>query len=95
MKLLITGACGFIGSKVSSVLCNEANVTTIDNCRTGYVSNMPRNVRLIRGNCQDPDIIMQLENENFDAILHIAGQSSGEISFEDPIYDLQTNTQST
>lgn len=95
MKLLITGACGFIGSKVSSVLCNEASVTTIDNCRTGYVSNMPRNVRLIRGNCQDPDIIMQLENENFDAILHIAGQSSGEISFEDPIYDLQTNTQST
>ena len=29
------------------------------------------------------------------AIYHIAGQSSGEISFENPVYDLQTNTQST
>ena len=34
-------------------------------------------------------------DEKFDAIIHIAGQSSGEISFDDPVYDLQTNTQST
>ena len=39
--------------------------------------------------------IRRLHNEHFDAIIHIAGQSSGEISFEDPVYDLQTNTQST
>ncbi len=31
----------------------------------------------------------------FDAIIHIAGQSSGEVSFENPIYDLQSNVQST
>lgn len=39
--------------------------------------------------------IDKLQNRKFDAILHIAGQSSGEISFEDPVYDLQTNCQST
>ena len=38
---------------------------------------------------------MSLLDYKFDAIFHIAGQSSGEISFEDPVYDLQTNTQST
>lgn len=32
---------------------------------------------------------------NFSAIVHIAGQSSGEVSFENPIYDLNTNTKST
>jgi UDP-glucose 4-epimerase len=29
------------------------------------------------------------------AILHIAGQSSGEISYDNPVYDLKSNTEST
>ena len=37
----------------------------------------------------------KLNNQKFDVIIHIAGQSSGEVSFENPVYDLQTNTQST
>tara|TARA_Y100000590_G_C15724887_1_gene1014850 strand:- start:1573 stop:2325 length:753 start_codon:yes stop_codon:yes gene_type:complete len=40
-------------------------------------------------------VIAKLENAQFDAIFHIAGQSSGEISFENPIYDLNANTLST
>ena len=28
-------------------------------------------------------------------IFHIAGQSSGEISFDDPVYDLRSNVEST
>ena len=27
--------------------------------------------------------------------MHLAGQSSGEISFDDPVYDLRTNCEST
>ena len=50
---------------------------------------------MIEGDCSDKDTIVQLEKVQFDAIFHIAGQSSGEISFEDPVYDLQTNAQST
>jgi UDP-glucose 4-epimerase len=34
-------------------------------------------------------------NTKFDAIIHFAGQSSGEISFDDPVYDLRTNCEST
>jgi Nucleoside-diphosphate-sugar epimerases len=40
-------------------------------------------------------VLKHLGNINFDAILHFAGQSSGEISFDNPSYDLRTNTEST
>ena len=96
MNLLVTGAAGFIGSSLSTrLLSNDHNVLTIDNLSTGYEENIPLGVEFIRGDCQDPTVIAQLSDKKFDAIIHIAGQSSGEISFDDPTYDLQTNTQST
>jgi UDP-glucose 4-epimerase len=96
MHYLVTGACGFIGSKLAKRIVNEGNfVTSIDNLSTGNIANLPRGVNLIKGNCYDSSVITKLENTKFDAIFHLAGQSSGEISFVDPVYDLQTNTQST
>ena len=96
MNLLVTGAAGFIGSALSAKLSkNDHKVVTIDNLSTGYEESIPASVEFINGDCQDPAVIAQLRNKNFDAIFHIAGQSSGEISFDDPTYDLQTNVQST
>jgi UDP-glucose 4-epimerase len=93
---LVTGAAGFIGAAVSRKLIELGNkVTTIDNLSTGFKDNVPKGVKFIKGDCQDIRMINKLKNEKFDAILHIAGQSSGEISFDDPVYDLQTNVQST
>lgn len=93
---LVTGAAGFIGSKIAERLRGQGHsVTTIDNLSTGKESVVPAGCRFIRGNVQDESVIRQLNDEYFDAVIHIAGQSSGEISFEDPVYDLQTNTQST
>lgn len=95
-KYIVTGGAGFIGAAVARQLVSQgAQVTTIDNLSTGYSRNIPEGVRFIQGDCQSPEVIEQLGDECPDAILHIAGQSSGEVSFEDPIYDLQTNTQST
>jgi UDP-glucose 4-epimerase len=68
---------------------------TIDNLSTGVEEAVPDGVVFLEGDCQDKAVIRQLRNYHFDAIYHIAGQSSGEISFDDPVYDLQTNTQST
>ena len=70
-------------------------VTTIDNFSTGFPENIPEKVNLIQGNVQDPSMIQNLDGKNFEAIFHIAGQSSGEVSFDNSTYDLQTNTQST
>ena len=96
MDLLVTGTAGFVGSSLcSKLLENDHKVVTIDNLSTGYEENIPSGVEFIRGNCHDQTVIERLGNKKFDAVIHVAGQSSGEISFDDPIYDLQTNTQST
>ena len=93
---LVTGGAGFIGSKVISELIKLGNsVVTIDNLTTGDIANIPSGAHFIRGDCHDINVINNIKAFKFDAIFHIAGQSSGEISFEDPVYDLQTNTQST
>ena len=93
---LVTGAAGFIGAALAKRLRDENNeVVTIDNLSTGYLSNIPGGVRFIEGDCSDPLVYDQLEKMHFDVIFHIAGQSSGEISFDDPIYDIRTNVEST
>lgn len=93
---LVTGAAGFIASKVAQALLKDGhNVVTIDNLTTGRYQNIPKGVLFIEGNCQDQSVIDQLYKYQFEAVYHIAGQSSGEISFDDPVYDLRTNAQST
>lgn len=94
-RYLVTGAAGFIGSAVARRLVADGHeVVTIDNLSTGLREAVPEGVELIEGNCQDAETIARLGDAPFDAILHIAGQSSGEVSFDDPVYDLQTNAQS-
>ncbi len=97
MKLvLVTGAAGFIGSAIAKSLLNKGNkVVTVDNLSTGRQECIPEGCEFIKGDIYDSSIINKLKKYPFDLIIHMAGQSSGEISFEDPVYDLQTNTQST
>ena len=93
---LITGAAGFIGAAVARKLVSLGHyVVTIDNLTTGKESNIPDGVFFVKGDCGDPGVFSKIPNKDFDAIIHIAGQSSGEISFDDPVYDIKTNTVST
>ena len=94
-RYLVTGAAGFIGAALASRLIKEGNqVVTIDNLSTGNTSNIPDGVKFIEGDCGNKDDYSKVPNETYDAIFHIAGQSSGEISFDDPIYDIRTNAES-
>lgn len=96
MNYLVTGAAGFIGAAIAKKLLESGNTcTTVDNLFTGRKEHIPEGCKFIQGNVSDPMVIKLLCNKNFDAIVHIAGQSSGEVSFDDPVYDLHTNTQST
>jgi UDP-glucose 4-epimerase len=95
-KYLVTGGAGFIGSAIAKRLLESDNIVyIIDNLKTGYLENIPEGAIFIEGDFSKDETLDRLENIRFDAIFHIGGQSSGEISFEDPEYDLNTNTLST
>ncbi|WP_434637965.1 NAD-dependent epimerase/dehydratase family protein [Sulfurimonas sp. NW7] len=96
MVYLVTGGAGFIGSAIASKLLFERHqVYIIDNLKTGYKESVPSEAIFIEGDFSKNETIAKLNNTKFDVIFHIGGQSSGEISFEDPEYDLNTNTLST
>jgi len=96
MNYLVTGAAGFIGASIAQRLLDLGHiVVTMDNLSTGYKSNIPKHCIFIHGDISKDESIQKLNNMRFDAILHIAGQSSGEVSFEDPAYDINSNTVST
>lgn len=93
---LVTGGAGFIGSAIARSLIDRGDcVVTIDNLSTGKRAAIPEGCEFIEGDCSDIKVIESLGDRSFDAIVHMAGQSSGEISFENPIYDLSSNVQST
>lgn len=94
---LVTGIAGFIGAALARALLERGDrVIGVDNLTTGYASNIPAGAEFYEGSCQDAALYEGiLPREPYAAIFHIAGQSSGEISFDNPAYDLRTNTEST
>lgn len=93
MKILITGGAGFIGSTVAKYFTSNNNdVTVIDNLKSGFINNIPVGVKFIHADCSDENIQF---TEQYDAIVHIAGQPSKECSFDDVFYDLNSNAKST
>lgn len=93
---LVTGVAGFIGSKLAERLLKDGhNVVGIDNLTTGFIEMVPTGVDFIEGGCHEAATVNTLCKTSFEAIFHIAGQSGGEMSYDDPVYDLQSNAQST
>ena len=94
---LVTGVAGFIGAAVAKALLDQGHkVVGVDNLTTGYVDNIPVGTDFYEADCQDAALYAErLPKVPYEAIFHIAGQSSGEISFDDPVYDLRTNGEST
>jgi UDP-glucose 4-epimerase len=94
-KVLITGVAGFIGSKVAAKFISEGfEVYGIDDLSGGKKENIPLGIYFIKANLAKKDEIKKIP-AGCHLILHLAGQSSGEISFDDPVSDLAKNTVST
>ncbi len=94
-KILITGVAGFIASHIANRFLAEGySVVGVDDLSGGASSNIPNGVDFIQGNLADPQTIQRLPAD-CRQILHLAGQSSGEISFDDPVADLTMNTITT
>jgi UDP-glucose 4-epimerase len=70
-------------------------VVVLDNLSTGQRENVPPGVLLLNADISGPEGLRAIPEERFDACLHLAAQSSGEISHEDPGRDLNTNALGT
>lgn len=94
-KVLITGVAGFIGSHVARrFLAGGCQVIGVDDLSGGKLENVPSDVDFINGDLALSETIARIP-AGCETILHLAGQSSGEISFDNPVADLQKNTVST
>lgn len=95
-KALVTGGAGFIGSHLSRALIAEGwKVFIVDNLSTGFKENIPKESEFILLDLSRDDFTGSLPKEDFSALFHLAAQSSGEVSFDNPAYDLKTNCLST
>ncbi len=94
-RILITGVAGFIGSHVAQRFVSEGyEVIGIDDLSNGNIKNIPEDIEFIEIDLSDNKVLEVLP-VNCNKILHLAGQSSGEISFDNPVIDLNKNTVST
>jgi UDP-glucose 4-epimerase len=93
---LVTGGAGFIGSHIARRLLDDGHhVVVIDNLTTGQEENLPRGARFVNLDISRADGIQMIPNEPFDGVLHLAAQSSGEISHDNPSLDMTTNALGT
>lgn len=96
LTVLVTGGAGFIGSALARRLVADGHVAVVvDNLSTGRRDNLLPGVEFVEGDIGDPGTIAQLPDLAFDAVCHLAAQSSGAVSMERPLYDIQTNAVST
>jgi UDP-glucose 4-epimerase len=94
-RVLVTGGAGFIGSHLArSLLADGWDVEIADDLSTGSELNLP-DAPLHRVDLGRPEALAALPQHGFDAIAHLAGQSSGEKSFDDPVRDFDANARST
>ena len=103
MKLLVTGAAGFIGSSLClSLLDRGDEVIGIDNHNDYYdpklkVARLSRhenhpNYKHLRMDIRDKELVESLFEENdFDAVINLAAQAGVRYSIENPLAYVDTN----
>jgi UDP-glucose 4-epimerase len=94
--VLVTGGAGFIGSRVAkSLIADGHDVLVVDDLSTGKRSNIPAGAAFMELDLSRDDGVARLPDASWAGILHLAGQSSGKRSFDDPLRDFDANARST
>jgi UDP-glucose 4-epimerase len=95
MKVLITGGAGFIGSHLANSLIKaDYEVIILDNLSTGSFENIPKQATFLEMDLSDLNCYSEIPTD-IDIVYHLASQASGEVSFDDPVHDLKSNTLAT
>lgn len=93
--VLVTGCAGFIGSRLASHLIRQGHeVVGVDSLSVGKPLNVPNKVKFYKGDLSDKNVFEHLPRQ-IDYVFHLAGQSSGEKSFHDPVSNLTDNLITT
>ncbi|MBX8937870.1 NAD-dependent epimerase [Enterococcus gilvus] len=102
MKVLVTGAAGFIGSRVIELLDEQNEIIGIDNLNDYYdVSlkmarlkriNKKKNFKFLKMDLADRDSMSSLfSDEQFDIIIHLGAQAGVRYSIDNPYAYIDSN----
>src|SRR3954453_17094432 len=83
MKLLVTGAAGFIGSPYGRIAGGEHDIVVLDKLTyAGRPENLPEGTELIEGAIEDPKVVREAM-AGVDAVVNFAAESHVDRSIED------------
>ena len=83
MKLLVTGAAGFIGSTYVRIAGDEHDIVVLDKLTyAGRPENLPEGTQLIEGAIEDPAIVREAM-QGVDAVVNFAAESHVDRSIDD------------
>jgi UDP-glucuronate 4-epimerase len=106
MKILVTGAAGFIGSHLTERLLNDGHsVVGIDNFDDFYDPNIKRsniagsldnkNFKLFEADIRDADICDQIITNDIEVIVHLAAKAGVRPSIAQPVLYADVNINGT
>ena len=100
-KLLITGACGFIGSHLTEMCVEQGySVTAFDRYNSenhwGWLENSKykSEIQVILGDIRDYDSVLKA-SKNIDAVMHLATLIGIPYSYDSPLAYIRTNIEGT
>ena len=97
MKVLITGAAGFIGSHLAERMVAEGNeVHAIDDLSNGRSDFVPRGCRaVLYSSVADPATLRYISQSNFNVVYHLAAMPRVSYSVEHPRATNEANLNTT
>jgi nucleoside-diphosphate-sugar epimerase len=95
-NILITGGCGFIGSNLANYLCDNNNVTVVDNLSFGYNEFIKNSkIKIINSEFDSKEILNLVEQQHFDLVYHLAAIPKVSYSVQFPVETNLVNVTKT